>query len=91
MSGKELDRKVINLRELQTAIEQMQAEAEAIKDAIKSEMIEQGVEVLAGNGWKASWKVIESSRLDGKALKAELPDIAARFTVKTRTSRFCVN
>ena len=91
MSTKELDVKVNALRELQTTIEQMQAEAEAIKDAIKAEMVSRGKETLTGTGWKASWKVIESSRLDGKALKAELPEIAARYTITTRASRFTVN
>lgn len=88
MSTNEMDTKVFTLRELQTEIERLQAEAEAIKDAIKAEMIERGQETLTGNGWKASWKVIESARLDTKALKAAMPDIAARFTVTTRASRF---
>ena len=88
MSINELDGKVSALRELQSAIEAMQAEAETIKDALKAEMIDRGADTLTGNGWKASWKVVESSRLDGKALKAALPDIAARYTVTTRASRF---
>ena len=88
MSINELDGKVSALRELQSAIEAMQAEAETIKDTLKAEMIDRGADTLTGNGWKASWKVVESSRLDGKALKAALPDIAARYTVTTRASRF---
>ena len=88
MSTNEMDTKVTALRELQTEIERLQAEAEAIKDEIKGEMIERGQETLTGNGWKASWKVIESARLDTKALKAAMPDVAARFTVTTRASRF---
>lgn len=91
MSAHELDTKVNTLRELQSTIDQLQAEAEAIRDSIKAEMVEQGAEVLNGNGWKASWKIVESSRLDGKALKASFPEIAARFTVATRTSRFVLN
>ena len=88
MSTNEMDTKIYTLRELQTEIERLQAEADAIKDAIKAEMIERGQETLTGNGWKASWKVIESARLDGKALRAAMPEIAARFTVTTRASRF---
>ena len=88
MSTNEIDTKVFTLRELQTEIERLQAEADAIKDAIKAEMIERGQETLTGNGWKASWKVIESARLDTKALKAAMPDVVARFTVTTRASRF---
>lgn len=91
MSANELDSRVTTLREILSQIDALQAEAEAIRDSIKAEMVEQGAEVLTGNGWKASWKVVESSRLDGKALKAALPEIAARFTIATRTSRFCIN
>ena len=91
MSTQELDSKVSALRELQSTIEQMQAEAEAIKDAIKAEMVSRGEDSLTGTGWKASWKVIESSRIDTKALKAALPDIAAQYTITTRASRFTLN
>lgn len=91
MSSRELDNQVKTLREIQSQIEALQAEAEAIKDSIKAEMVNRGEETLTGDGWKASWKVIESSRFDSKALKAADPATFARFTVATRTSRFCVN
>ncbi|MBR3108880.1 MAG: hypothetical protein IKH30_17105 [Clostridia bacterium] len=91
MSIMELDSRVTTLRELQSEIERMTAEVETIKDSIKAEMVNRGEDTLTGNGWKASWKVIESSRLDGKALKAAMPEIAARFTISTRTSRFTIN
>lgn len=91
MSAHELDTKVNTLRELQSTIDQLQAEAEAIRDSIKAEMVNRGEETLQGNGWRASWKVIESSRLDSRALKAADPATFARFTVTTRTSRFVLN
>lgn len=91
MSIKELDSKVNALRELQSTIDQLQAEAEAIRDSIKAEMVEQGAEVLTGNGWRASWKVVEATRFDSKALKAADPATFARYTIATRTSRFVLN
>lgn len=91
MSAHELDSKVSTLREILSQIETLQAEAEAIRDAIKAEMVERGEETLTGNGWRASWKVIESTRFDSKALKAADPATFARFTVCTRQSRFCIN
>lgn len=91
MSANELDTKVSTLREILSQIDTLQAEAEAIRDSIKAEMVEQGAEVLTGNGWKASWKVVESTRFDSKALKAADPATFARFTVATRTSRFCLS
>ena len=91
MSAHELDSKVSTLRSLQSQIEALQAEAEAIRDSIKAEMVNRGEETLQGDGWRASWKIVESSRLDTKALKAQAPEIYNRFTVCTRQSRFCLN
>lgn len=91
MSTKDLDTRVSTLKDLQSQIDALTAEAEAIKDELKMEMANRGEDVLVGTGWKASWKVIESSRVDTKALKAAMPDVAARFTVTSRTSRFCLN
>lgn len=54
MSIIELDSKVTELRELQSMIAELQAEAEAIKDTIKGVMVDRGEETICGNGWKAS-------------------------------------
>jgi len=86
-----IDEKARTLLDLRKMREELDAEIEALQDALKSEMINRGEETMTGNGWKASWKVIESSRLDSKKLKAEQPDIVARYTVTTRTSRFLIS
>jgi predicted phage-related endonuclease len=91
MSAHELDTKVSTLREILSQIDALQAEAEAIRDSIKAEMINRGEDTLTGNGWKASWKVIDGTRFDSKALKAADPATFARFTIATRTSRFVLN
>ena len=88
MSTNELEMKCRELRELQRLIEEAQAEAEAIKDAIKVHMGERE-ELLAGE-YKITWKHVTSARLDGKALKAALPEVAERFTRSTTTRRFSV-
>lgn len=90
MSIKDLDTRVSALKELQSEIETLTAQAEAIKDELKAEMVSRGEDVLTGTGWKASWKVVESSRIDTKALKTALPDVAAKYTVTSRASRFCL-
>lgn len=91
MSIKEMDSKVMTLRELQSEIDRMTAEVEAIKDELKEQMINQGTETLTGNGWKASWKIVEGTRVDTKAMKAAVPEIVAKYTIQTRTSRFTLN
>ncbi len=40
--------------------------------------------------YKVTYRTVKSSRLDGKSLKAELPDIAERYTVPTEYRRFAI-
>ena len=54
MSIQEIDLKVKELRELQAMIDEAAAQIEAIKDSIKLKMVDEGTEVLQGNGWKAT-------------------------------------
>ena len=88
MSAHDLEMKVRELRQLQALIEEAEAEAEAIKDGIKALMGQE--EVLKAGEYTITYKPVKSSRLDAKALKTALPDIAARFMVETTTRRFCV-
>ena len=76
------------LRQLQNLIEEAQAEAEAIKDAIKAAMGDS--EAVQAGEYKITWKPVTTTRLDSKALKAALPDVVERFTKTTTTRRFCV-
>lgn len=88
MSTSELNRKARELLEIQSMIAELEAEAEALRDTLKGEMIAQGVEILMGDGWKAAWKNIQSSRFDAKAFRAENPETAARYMKQTTTCRF---
>lgn len=88
MNMNEIEAKCRELRQLQNLIEEAEQEAEAIKDAIKAHM--GASEELRAGEYKVTWKAVTSSRLDSKALKAALPDVADRFTTTTTTRRFCV-
>ncbi len=88
MSINEIESKVRELRQLQALIEEASAEAEAIKDAIKAQMGDS--EELRAGEYKVTWKAVTSSRLDSKALKEALPEVAQLFTRTTTSRRFCV-
>ena len=88
MSMNELENKCRELRQLQALIEEAQAEAEAIKDAIKAHMGDSDT-AYAGE-YKITWKAVTSSRIDTAALKKALPDVAQAFTRETTTRRFVV-
>ena len=87
MSTSEIESKIRELRQLQALIEEAQAEAESIKDAIKATMGES--EELRAGEYRITWKTVQSARLDTAALRKALPDVAERFT-RTTTRRFCV-
>ena len=88
MSINEMEAKARELRQLQNLIEEAQAEAEALKDAIKAAMGDS--ESIQAGEYKITGKPVESSRIDTAALKKVLPDVAERFTKETTVRRFTV-
>lgn len=88
MNENDIIRKVKLLREIQQLAEDAQAEAEALKDEIKAYMGDS--EQLRAGDYKITWKAVESSRVDVKALEKAMPEVAQAFTRKTTSRRFCV-
>ena len=79
---------LINVRQM---IEELQAEAEALTDKIKGAMVDQGTETLQGDGWKASWKNVNSSRFDSKRFKADHADLYSAYSKATTSTRFVLS
>ena len=88
MSTNDIAAKCRELRELQALIDEAQTEAEAIKDALKAAMGD--AEELRAGEYKVTWKPVRAVKLDVSALRAALPDVAARFSRESVTRRFCV-
>lgn len=88
MSTAEIESKCRELRELLSLIDEAQAEADAIRDVLKAAMGD--TEELRAGEYKLTWRPVTTSRLDTKALRAALPDVAARFSRESTTRRFCV-
>ena len=88
MSTHELEIKCRELRHLQALIDEAQAEAETIKDAIKAAMGTQ--EALQAGEYKITWEPVTTARIDAAALKKALPDVVSRFTKETTVRRFSV-
>ena len=88
MSTHEIEAKCRELRELQALVDEAQAEAESIKDALKAAM--GSAEEMRAGEYKLTWKTVKSVKLDVSALKTALPDVAARFSRESTVRRFCV-
>ena len=91
MSSIELNNVAKNLMEVRAMIKELEAEAEALTDQIKSVMVDSGEEVLTGDGWTASWKNVTSSRFDSKSFKADNPEVYAAYSKPTTTCRFVLS
>lgn len=68
--------------------EEIAATVDGLKDQIKQYMIENNIDVLAGDEHKASYKTVTSNRVDTAAMKKALPDVVAQYTKVTESKRF---
>ena len=91
MSINELNTTAHDLMSIRAMIAELEAEAEALTDKIKAAMTERGEETLQGDGWKATWKNVTSSRFDSKAFKAAHADLYGQYSKATTTTRFVLS
>ena len=68
--------------------EEIAATVDSLKDTLKKYMDENGLDSIAGNEHKASYKAVTSSRIDTATLKRDFPEIAAKYTRTTSSKRF---
>ena len=83
-----MNAKVQELRELRRMADELAAEIDSLQDELKAEMTAQNTDTLTGLDWKITWKQVTSNCIDSKALKAALPDVAAKYTKQTTSRRF---
>lgn len=90
MSTIEITNKIVELRELENMMEELKAEIETLKDAIKREMDSRGVEELEAGQYIARFTTVVSNRLDTTALKRENNAIYQRYIKQTTSRRFSI-
>ena len=91
MSMNELTAQARAYFELMQQIADLEAEAEAIKDQMKTVMVERETEDLQGPGWRATWHNTVTNRFDSKKFKADHPELSEAYTVTTTGTRFTLN
>ena len=91
MSMNELNATARDLMSVRAMIAELEAEAEALTDKLKGAMIDRGEETLQGDGWKASWKNVTSSRFDSKAFRADHADLYGQYSKAAVTTRFILS
>ena len=91
MSNNTIITKIEELKELEDFIEEIKAEAETIRDSLKAEMLERGVEELEAGAYIVRWTPVLSTRFDSSRFKRELPDIYPYFLKQTSSRRFTIS
>lgn len=89
MTQNELIAKIEALNEWEAILEEAKAEAEALRDSIKAEMLEQNTEELEAGQYIIRWTSVLTNRFD-KAFKKEHNDLYKEFTKQTSSKRFSI-
>ena len=90
MSTNELTTKIEALMEWERLMEEAKAEAEAIRDEIKQEMLNRNTEELEAGAYIIRWTSVLSNRFDSTSFKKEYADLYKTFTKQVTSKRFSI-
>ena len=90
MSTVEITSKIDALKDLETLIEEAKAEAEALKDEIKAEMLNRNTEEMEAGQYIVRWTSVLTQRFDTTAFKKVMPDVYKAYTKQVSSRRFSI-
>lgn len=90
MANNELISKIEALNEWETLMEEARAEAEAIRDSLKQEMIERDTEELVCGQYIVRYQNIVSNRFDSSSFKKLMPEVYKSFIKQSTSKRFSI-
>ena len=90
MSQNEMITKIEQLKEWESILEEAQAEVEAIRDCIKTQMLDQGTEELQVGTYIVRWTSVLSNRFDTTAFKRVMPEVYKEYTKQVASRRFTI-
>ena len=91
MSKAELIAKIEALNEWEALMEEAKAEAEAIRDSIKAEMMERETEELIAGSYIIRWTSVLSSRFDTTSFKKMYGDLYKAYIKQVSSRRFSIS
>ena len=90
MSTIEITSKIAALKELEDLIEEAKAEAEALRDDIKTEMLNRNIEELEAGQYIIRWTSVLSQRFATTGFKKSHADLYKEFTKQIASRRFSI-
>lgn len=91
MSTIDIISKIEQLKELEELAEEVKAEAEALRDEIKNEMMNQGKEEMEVGKYIIRWTSVLSNRFDSTAFKRVMPDVYKAYVKQAASRRFSIS
>ena len=90
MTKAEIINKIEALNEWESIIEEAKAEAEALRDSLKAEMLEQNTEELEAGTYIIRWTTVLSQRFDTTAFKKSHGEMYKEYTKQVSSRRFSI-
>ena len=91
MTKAEMIAKIEALNEWETLMEEAKAEADAIRDSLKAEMMERETEELIAGSYIIRWTSVLSNRIDTTGFKKMYGDLYKAFTKQSASRRFSIS
>ena len=91
MTKAEMIKKIKDLNEYEQMIDELKAEAEAIRDSLKLEMLERETEELQAGQYIVRWTSVLSNRFDTTSFKKVYSDLYKAFTKQISSRRFSIS
>lgn len=91
MSTNEISRKIEALQEWEQIMEEAKAEAEAIRDEIKQELLNRDTEELEAGQYIVRWTSVLSQRFDTTAFKKVMPEVYKAYIKQVSSRRFSIS
>jgi predicted phage-related endonuclease len=83
--------KIEQMKELEAIIKEAEAEVEALKDELKTEMMRRNAEEMSVGKYIVRWTEVLSNRFDSTAFKKVMPDVYKAYTKQTASRRFSIS
>lgn len=91
MSKIELLAKIELLNKYEAMMEEMKAQADAIRNEIKAEMDARNLEELVAGQYIVRWTAVLSNRFDTTAFKRVCPEVYKAYTKQVSSRRFTIS
>ena len=90
MDNKNNNEKIVDIRNFENEIKQMQEIVDSLKDELKNEMVNRGIDELDTGTFKLTYKEVVSNRFDTKAFQKDNEVIYKAYLKESFSKRFTI-